>query len=38
VIASPKQPADYDAKTCKDRLLTLAEKVRVGYEALSKRR
>lgn len=37
VIASPKQPADYDAKTCKDRLLTLAEKVRVGYEALSKR-
>jgi len=36
VIASPKQPADLDAKTCKDRLLTLAEKVRVGYEALSK--
>jgi len=34
VIASPKQPADLDAKTCKDRLLTLAEKVRVGYEAL----
>lgn len=34
VIASPKQPADYDAKTCKDRLLTLAEKVRVGYETL----
>jgi hypothetical protein len=34
VIAGPKQPADLDAKTCKDRLLTLAERVRVGYEAL----
>ncbi|MDR6633826.1 hypothetical protein J2X72_002626 [Phyllobacterium sp. 1468] len=38
VIASPKQPADYDAKTCKDRLLTLAEKVRAGYESLRKHR
>jgi hypothetical protein len=36
VIASPKQPADFDAKTCKDKLLTLAEKVRVGYESLRK--
>lgn len=34
VIAGPKQPTDLDAKTCKDRLLTLAEKVRLGYEAL----
>ena len=38
VIASPKQPADYNAKTCKDRLLTLAEKVRAGYESLRKHR
>lgn len=37
VIAGPKQPTDFDAKTCKDRLLTLAEKVRVGYEALKAR-
>jgi hypothetical protein len=37
VIAGPKQPADLDAKTCKDKLLTLAEKVRVGYEALKAR-
>lgn len=35
MIASPKQPADLDAKTCKDRLLTLAEKVRIGYESLN---
>jgi hypothetical protein len=34
VIAGPKQPTDFDAKTCKDRLLTLAEKVRAGYEAV----
>ncbi len=34
VIAGPKQPSDLNAKTCKDKLLTLAEKVRVGYEAL----
>jgi hypothetical protein len=34
VIESPKQPADFDAKTCKDKLLTQAEKVRVGYESL----
>ncbi|PSH70504.1 hypothetical protein CU102_00085 [Phyllobacterium brassicacearum] len=37
VIAGPKQPSDLDAKTCKDRLLTLAEKVRIGYEALKAR-
>ncbi len=37
VIAGPKQPSDLDAKTCKDRLLTLAEKVRRGYEALKAR-
>ena len=37
VIASPKQPTDLDAKTCKDRLLTLAEKVRIGYESLASR-
>lgn len=37
VIAGPKQPGDLDAKTCKDRLLTLAEKVRVGYEALKRK-
>lgn len=35
VIASPKEPTDLDAKTCKDRLLTLAEKVRIGYESLA---
>jgi hypothetical protein len=35
VIASPKQPTDLDAKTCRDRLLTLAEKVRIGYESLN---
>jgi hypothetical protein len=38
MIAGPKQPTDLDAKTCKDRLLTLAEKVRVGYEALKDRK
>lgn len=37
VIAGPKQTSDLDAKTCKDRLLTLAEKVRIGYEALKAR-
>lgn len=37
VIAGPKQPSDLDARTCKDRLLTLAEKVRIGYEALKAR-
>ena len=35
VIASPKQPTDLNAKTCRDRLLTLAEKVRIGYESLN---
>lgn len=37
VNAGPKQPGDFDAKTCKDRLLTLAEKVRVGYEAIKRK-
>ncbi len=36
VIASPKQPTDLDSKTCKDKLLTLAEKVRIGYESLNR--
>lgn len=36
VIASPKQPGDLDSKTCKDKLLTLAEKVRIGYESLNR--
>lgn len=35
LIASPSQPTDLDAKTCRDRLLTLAEKVRIGYESLT---
>ncbi|MGH6861197.1 MAG: hypothetical protein ACRECY_13125 [Phyllobacterium sp.] len=38
LIASPKSPAGLDARTCKDRLLTLAEKVRIGYETLAKAR
>jgi hypothetical protein len=36
LIASPMQPADLDSKTCRDRLLTLAEKVRIGYESLNR--
>ncbi|MEP7456852.1 hypothetical protein [Phyllobacterium sp. SB3] len=36
VIASPKRPTDLDSKTCKDKLLTLAEKVRIGYESLNR--
>ena len=36
VIAGPKQPGDFNAQTCKDRLLTLAEKVRRGYESVKR--
>jgi hypothetical protein len=38
VIASPKEPTDLNAKVCQDKLLTLAEKVRVGYEGLKQRK
>jgi len=36
VVAGPNQPGDLDARICKDRLLTLAEKVRRGYESLKR--
>ena len=36
LIASPKQPSGLDSTTCRDRLLTLAEKVRIGYESLNR--
>lgn len=33
-ISSSKQPDDLDKRTCEDRMLRLAEKVRVGHMAL----
>lgn len=36
VIASSKQPTDFDSTICRDKLLTLAEKVRIGYESLNR--